>query len=106
MRMARRSYRLRTYLLPLLLAMALLAAAPARAADPPLPDQALIKLCLDEIASRQSQGETPSEPHIARSKITRGEKQDEVALDLAYAEGRPLSARCIIRGGKIFDYHQ
>ncbi len=96
----------RIKLLPMIFAGALVAAGQARAADPPLSDQALIKLCLDEIASRQPQGENPGEPHIARSAITRGDKQDEVALDLAYAEGRPLSARCIIRNGKVFDYHQ
>jgi hypothetical protein len=104
--MRARNQAIRITLICAALAITVLASAPAHAAGPPLSDDALVKLCLDEILSRQPEGETPGPPHIARKQITRSEKQDEVALDLALAEGRPLSARCIVRDGKIFDYHQ
>jgi len=89
-------------MLPLLLLTT--AATPARAA--PLSDAALLKLCLDEVGSRQPEGEDHGAPKIARQEIKRGEKQDEVTLDLSYAEGRPVHGRCIIRDGKVFDFRQ
>jgi hypothetical protein len=85
--------------LPLLAA---LAAGPAAAE--PLSDDALVKLCLDEIASRQPEGQDHGAPKIGRQDIKRSDKQDEVTLDLSYAEGRPVHGRCIIRNGKLFDY--
>ena len=85
-------------------ALAALASLPSRAA--PLADDALLKICLDEFASREPEGEDHGAPKIARQEIKRGDKQDEVTLDLSYAEGRPVHGRCIIRDGKVFDFRQ
>ena len=97
---------MRSAALALPIALLLVAATQtARAADPPLSDDALVKLCIDEIASRQPQGQDHGTPNVARKDIKRSDRQDEVTLDLSYAEGRPVHGRCIIRNGKIFDFH-
>ncbi|MBV9653075.1 MAG: hypothetical protein JOZ42_00790 [Acetobacteraceae bacterium] len=73
----------------------------AAAVAQPAPDEKLVALCMEELKSRQSAGENAE---LVSSGVERGEKQQIVSLQVTEAEGRPVTARCVIRNGKVFDF--
>lgn len=82
--------------------LVLLATQAAIAAE--LSDTDLVRLCADEIKSRQPPGEVQENSEVVASHVERAERQQVVDVQVTEAEGRPVAGRCIIRNGKIFDF--
>lgn len=80
----------------------LLSVGVARAADVADPD--LVKLCVDELKSRQSPSEVQENTEVVFSHVERTDLQQVVDVQVTEAEGRRVAGRCIVRNGKVFDY--
>ncbi len=74
----------------------------ARAAEVSDPD--LVKLCVDELKSRQPPSEVQENTEVVFSHVERTDLQQVVDVQVTEAEGRRVAGRCIVRSGKVFDY--
>lgn len=74
----------------------------ARAAD--MTDGELIKMCQEELKSRQPEAEVQSNTELVSSHVDRLERQIVVDIQVTEAEGRRVTGKCIVRNGKVFDF--
>ena len=87
---------------PAIMACLLILPNLARGADMSDPD--LVKLCVEELKSRQPGNEVQQNAEVVASHVERSERQQVVDVQVTEAEGRPVAGRCIVRNGKVFDY--
>ena len=86
-----------------LVAAALALLPTAADAATPQDNDALIRLCHEELAGRMSGGAAQGETFVVAQSIQREGERVSIRLEIASGEGRHIAATSVFRNGKLFD---
>lgn len=93
---------MRTTLQPIL-ALVIVFAGGARAAEPAKSEEEMIRRCRGELEERLFGAAAHGEAFITAQDIEHQADRTVIRLDLASGEGRRIAGSCIFHDGKLFD---
>jgi hypothetical protein len=85
------------------LALSLIVAGAAAAAQPVASDDDMVRLCRQELEARLFQGGPKGDAFVTAKEIRHDARGVTVHLAFASGEGRTAAGSCLFRDGKLFD---